>query len=169
MDRSVRLLKHIAFIAAGLLLFLVLPGFLFGNAKALLGSGVDAASSASMVITDQPSGEYVVVLNKDRHPLSLSDWEAFFSEQPVGVIMEDISCMVMTQDPSGIQLAQRYLARLAQNQMELTEENSLLVVSRGENGLYDVIVVSLEMADAMDFSKILERPEALVINVGGGA
>ena len=81
--------------------------------------------------------------------------------------MEDISCLAAASDPTGVQLAQRYLVRLAENQMTLTAENSLLVVSRAENGLYDVIVISKEMADALDLSKVYERDDALVITVTG--
>ena len=162
-----RALKHIGFVLAGLLLCLVLPGMLWSDAGALLTGGVDAVSGASMDLPNQPSGEYVVILNRGRHPLTLDQWAAFFREEPVDVIMEDLSCLAAASDPTGVQLAQRYMVRLAEHQMTLKTENSLLVVSRAENGLYDVIVLSREMADALDFSAVYARADALVITISG--
>lgn len=162
-----RALKHIGIVLLGLFLCLVLPGLFYVDVGAIIADGLDAFSSASMDLPDQPSGEFVVILNRDRHPLTLDEWTAFFREEEVGVIMEDLSCLAAASDPTGVQLAQRYMVRLAENQMKLTAENSLLVVSRAENGLYDVIVLSKEMADAVDFSAVYARDDALVITVSG--
>ena len=157
-----KILAHVGIVAAALLVSLCLPAYRYLRGDA----GADAVSSASLVIPDQPSGEYVVILNRSRHE-ALEDWRAFFTEQSVGVIMEDISCLAAASDPTGVQLAQRYMVRLAENQMKLTTENSLLVVSRAENGLYDAIVLSKEMADAVDFSAVYARDDALVITISG--
>ena len=162
-----RALKHIGIVLLGLFLCLVLPGLFYVDVGALVSGGFDAVSGASMDLPDQPSGEFVVILNKDRHPLTLEEWTAFFREEEVGVIMEDLSCLAAASDPTGVQLAQRYMVRLAENQMKLTAENSLLVVSRAEKGLYDVIVLSKEMADAVDFSAVYARDDAQVITVKG--
>lgn len=159
-------LKHIGIVLAGLFLCLVLPGLFYVDVGAML-SGVDAVSGASMDLPDQPSGEFVVIINRDRHSMTLEEWTDFFQEQPVDVIMEDISCLAAASDPTGVQLAERYQARLAENQMTLTKENSLLIVSRAENGLYDVIILSKEMADAVDFSAVYGRSDAAVITVKG--
>ena len=159
-------LKHIGIVVLGLLLCLGLPGLAFGNLGAVFSNEVDAVSSASLELPEQPSGEYVVIVNRDRHPLTIEEWTRFFQEQPVGVILEDISCLAAASDATGIQLAQRYQARLAENQMRLRSEDGLLVVSRAENGLYDVIVLSREAAEAMDFSAVCARPEAAVITIG---
>lgn len=160
-------LKHIGIVLFGLFLCLVLPGLFFVDVDALLSGGFDAVSGASMELPDQPSGEFVVIINREKHPLTLDKWSAFFLEEPVGVILEDISCLAASSDPAGTQLARRYLARLAENQMKLHTENSLLVVSRAENGLYDVIVLSREMADAVDFSAVYARDDALVLVIAG--
>lgn len=159
-------LKHIGIVLAGLFLCLVLPGLFYVDVGAML-SGVDAVSGASMDLPDQPSGEFVVIINRDRHSMTLEEWTDFFQEQPVDVIMEDISCLAAASDPTGVQLAERYQARLAENQMTLTKENSLLIVSRAENGLYDVVILSKEMADAVDFSAVYGRSDAAVITVKG--
>ena len=164
-----RALKHIGIVLLGLFLCLVLPGLLFADVGAVLSGAVDAVSGASMDLPDQPSGDFVVILNTSRHPLTIEEWTAFFQEREVGVIMEDISCMAAASDAAGVQLAQRYQVRLAENQMELTTENSLLVVSRAENGLFDVIVLSKEMAEALDFSAVYARGDAAVIEVKGAA
>lgn len=161
-------LKHIGIVLLGLLTCLVLPGLFYVDVGAAL-SGVDAVSGASMELPDQPSGEFVIILNRDRHPLTLDEWTAFFEERPVGVILEDLSCLAAASDPTGVQLAQRYMVRLAENQMKLNAENSLLVVSRAENGLYDVIVLSKEMADALDLSAVYARDDALCITITGVA
>lgn len=162
-------LKHILCIAVGLLVFFVMPGLLFGDLPALVSGGPDAVSGASMEIPDTPSGEYVVLINRDRHSLTMEDWRAFFEERPVGVIMEDISCLLVQGDASGKQLAERYLARLAANQMTLKEENSLLVVSRAENGQFDVVILSKEMADAVDFSAACSASFTETVEVKGGS
>lgn len=161
-------IRHILCIAAGLLVFFVLPGFLTGNLSVLTGSAADAVTGASMEVPDSPSGEFYVLLNRDRHALSLEDWRSFFEEKPVGVIMEDISCLAVQGDTAGRQLADRYLARLAANQMSLKEENSLLVVSRAESGQFDVIIVSKEMAEAIGFETAMGRSFTETIAVEGG-
>ena len=159
--------KHVGFIAISLFLCLILPSFFYVDYSMLCGERADAVSSASLDLPEQPSGEFVVILNRDRHPLTLDEWTAFFQEEEVGVIMEDISCLAAASDPMGVQLAQRYMVRLAENQMKLTLENSLLVVSRAENGLYDVVVLSKEMADALDMTAVYARDDALVITITG--
>ncbi len=164
-----KMLKHIAVVFSALFLCLFLPGWFLTDGGKLFSGGVDAVSSASMDLPDQPSGQYVVIVNRDRHPSSMEDWTAFFEEREVGVIMEDISCLAAAADADGIQLAERYQARLAENQMTLTRENSLLVVSRAENGLYDVVILSKEMADSLNFDAVYARPEAAVLRIGGPA
>ena len=156
-------LEHIVIVAVALVLCLGLPAFLY-----LPGSGgVDAVSGASLEAPDQPSGEFVVIVNRDRHT-ALREWADFFSEREVGVIMEDISCVTAAGDASGEQLARRYQARLAENQMRLRSENGVLAVSKAEKGLYDVLILSKEAAEAYDYSTVYARPEALVLTVEGG-
>ena len=67
----------------------------------LFGGGVDAVSSAS-VILDAPSGSYVVLLNEARHQrYDTSDqWERFFKGESL-VIMDDVVCGVMEADAGG--------------------------------------------------------------------
>lgn len=159
-----KLLVHILIVAAALFLCLGLPALVYLPN----GDGVDAVSGASLDVPDQPSGAFVVILNRERHR-ALEDWEAFFTEQEVGVIMEDLRCVTAAGDESGRQLAQRCQARLAENQMSLRSENGVLLVSKAERGLYDVVILSREAADAYDYSAVYARPDALVFAVEGGA
>ena len=158
-----KILEHICIILAALFLCLGLPALICLPKE----DGVDAVSSASLEVPDQPSGEFVVILNRERHA-ALEEWEAFFTEREVGVIMEDLSCMTAAGDEAGAQLAQRCQARLAENQMSLRSENGVLLVSKAEQGLYDVVILSRETADAYDYSAVYARPDALVLTVEGG-
>ena len=45
----------------------------------------------------------------------------------------------------------------------------MLLVSKAEQGLYDVVILSRETADAYDYSAVYARPDALVLTVEGGA
>ena len=75
--------------------------------------------------------------------------------------------MTVQGDADGIQLAERYQARLAENQLSLRTESPVLVASRAENGLFDVIVLSREMADAYQFSTVYGNSSIAVIPVKG--
>lgn len=158
-------LKHIAVVLIALFLFLMLPVMHYVDVGAYLSGDPDAVSHASGEIPDEPTGEFFVVLNREKHGKYIEEWEKFFLEQDAGVIMEDISCMVMTSDPAGVQLAERYQARLAENQMALQKENPVLVSSMGEAGMFDLIIMSHEMAEAFEVWDF--GADALVIEVKG--
>lgn len=129
------------------------------------GQEVDAVSGSSLVIPDQPGGTFYVLLNTKRHPVTAAEWDDFFSEREVGVIMEDVECFVSRGDAPGRELADRYKARLAENQMRVKTEDGTLIASRAENGLFDVIILSKEAEAAYDYSKVFLRDEVLVIPV----
>ena len=160
--------RHIAFVLAALFVTLGLPALLLFDVGAMI-SGVeaDSVSGASLDLPDQPSGEFLVLVNRTKHPDTLSAWTDFFSEQPVEVIMEDISCITLDGDAAGKQLARRYQARLAENQMSIRQEDPVLTASRGEWGLFDVIILSREMADGYRFETVYSSPEVAVIAVKG--
>ena len=54
------------------------------------GRDVDAVSQASIVIPDEPSGEFVILINESRHEETLSDWESFFYGSELPVIFETL-------------------------------------------------------------------------------
>lgn len=160
---------HLAAAAAAVLLCIILPGYFFTDLPARLAGNADAVSSASMEIPDQPSGSFLVLIKSDLHEDTLGEWTDFFTEQPVGVIMEDLHCFVDKADVSGQEAADRYRLRLAENQMTVTKENGTLLVSKAENGLFDVIVLSKEMADLQDYEKAMSREDVTAVMVESAA
>ncbi|MDO4407972.1 MAG: hypothetical protein Q4C16_03410 [Eubacteriales bacterium] len=160
---------HLAAAAAAVLLCIILPGYFFTDLPARLAGNADAVSSASMEIPDQPSGSFLVLIKSDLHEDTLGEWTDFFTEQPVGVIMEDLHCFVDQADVSGQEAADRYRLRLAENQMTVTKENGTLLVSKAENGLFDVIVLSKEMADLQDYEKAMSREDVTAVMVESAA
>lgn len=160
---------HLAAAAAAVLLCIILPGYFFTDLPARIAGKADAVSSASMEIPDQPSGSFLVLIKSDLHEDTLGEWTDFFTEQPVGVIMEDLHCFVDKADVSGQEAADRYRLRLAENQMTVTKENGTLLVSKAENGLFDVIVLSKEMADLQDYEKAMSREDVTAVMVESAA
>ena len=148
------------------LLLLGLPALYFADRAGLFSdTDIDAVSSASLALPEKPSGACVVFINAGKHPDTLKDWKAFFTEAEVGVIMEDIHCMTADGDAGGRQLAERYLGRLAENQMKLRTEDPSLLISRAEYGLFDVIVLSEEMAGLLDCSSVSAREDTETVIV----
>ena len=135
----------------------------------LFGGGVDAVSSAS-VILDAPSGSYVVLLNEARHQrYDTSDqWERFFKGESL-VIMDDVVCGVMEADAGGRQMADSYRSRLPENQMKVRAEDALMLLSRAQAGGFDVIVMSREFADAYRADTVCGLEGVRVIEVDRSA
>lgn len=159
-----RIPAHALGTAAAVFLLAVLPLL---TQVPLTGQPVDAVSSATLVLPDQPSGEFYVLLNTSLHTDTLEDWRQFFTGEALPVIFEDLRCSAAKGDVSGVQLAQRFQAQLPENQMRLRTENATLLVSKIEAGWLDAAVLSREMAEALQL-----RPEILngvtVITVTGG-
>lgn len=109
----------------------------------------DAVSSATVII-DQPSGAYVVLINRNRHPNqeNLNTWISFFKGEEIGFLFEDISCLVPDTDQGGLELAKSFQSRLPENQMKLRTENAALLMSKAAYGEFDVIFVSREAYEA---------------------
>lgn len=142
-------LKHVLVIAAALFLTAGLPLLVSPVFQRMIhGQEVDGVSSAS-VILDTPSGSYVVMINRDRHRAdTLEEWIKFFRGEEISVIFEDIDCMVSEDDAGGIELAESLQSRLPENQMKVTEMDSTLLLSRADSGVFDVVILSKEAADA---------------------
>ena len=148
----------ILFILAGfpILKYLIIPN---------ISNDVDAVSSSSLVLPEQPSGDFLVFINESLHEDSVDSWEAFFMDEEFSVIFEDIGCLVAEGDAGGIQLAERFQAELPENQMKLKKENPVLVVSRIEEGYIDVAIISKEMAESL---KLLEEiPGICLLHLSG--
>ena len=145
--KIVHAIKHILFIAAGAFLILGLP-FLGSDYFKNMTDGVDAVSGASLII-DKPSGEYVVLINRDFHKNeeNLALWHHFFRGEEVSYIFEDISCSVAAGDAGGQEMARSFQSRLPENQMRIRSEDATLLLSRADHGKFDVIVLSKEFAE----------------------
>ena len=133
------------------------PLWCTGYITSLFSSDADIVSSAS-VIVDQPSGEFVVLINKAIHTNeeNLEKWVKYFSgddDDEILIIFEDISCSVAEGDATGVNMAESFQSRLGTsstglNQMEIEEADATLLASRADNGKFDVIIMSKEYADA---------------------
>ena len=156
-------------IAVGLLSGILLIG---GPAYAAYGpSGAlsaDAVSSAT-TITAQPSGAYVVLINKERHidEENLATWISFFSGEETDFLFEDISCSVPATDESGLTLAENFQARLPENQMSLRRQETTLLMSKAMYGGFDVIFLSKEMYDACGAKAISKLPFVVTVESEG--
>ncbi len=139
-----KIFKHICLVTGSLLLTLGIPFSTSNTCKELL-NGTDAVSSASVII-DQPSGNYVILLNLDS--MEEDDfWMDFFSGESVDFCFEDISCMTAKNDPTAITMAQSFQSRLSEHQMTLRTEDATLMLSRADEGKFQVIVLSEEIAE----------------------
>ncbi len=162
-----KILKHILVVLAALFLALGVPTLCYVDVPALLSGNADAVTHASTYLPDTPSGEYIVLVNEKTQAGYVDQWREFFTEGDAGVIMSDISCMVIEGDVTAKQLAERFQARLPENQMTISQENGLLLASRAESGVFDSIVVSAEMAESYKMQDIFARDGVVCINVKG--
>ncbi len=149
-----KLLRHVIVVLAALFLIVGLPVIRSGYLERLL-SGADTIASATVII-DQPSGGYVVFINKDLHTDTdnLAVWEDFFSGKEIGFLFEDIDCVVADTDPAGLELAKSFQSRLPENQMSLRTEDATLLLSKAYYGRYDTILFSKEFCDGYNAEKM---------------
>ena len=143
-------LGHVAAIALFALVSLGLPAALGGvNVFALPSVGSDLISSATTIV-ESPSGHYTVLINRDLHTNAevLGHWRDFFEGKDVPLIMEDVHCFVLDGDTSGIGMATSYSSRLPANQMKLRVQDPVLVLSKVQAGVFDMLVASDEYLEA---------------------
>jgi hypothetical protein len=158
-------LKHTGIVMAGILLLLGIP-FLSTNCfKTLLKGNVDEVSSASVII-DQPSGEYIVLVNGSFHTdkENLNTWIRFFQGQEISYLFEDISCSVIKGDIGALNTARSFQSRLPEKQMRIQQEDATLLMSRADNGKYDIIILSKEYANSYDV-KTADGENTNLINI----
>lgn len=147
-----KILKHIGIIAAGIILVIGVPLLCTGYIGRLVSGSLDAVSSASVVL-DQPSGDYIVLINKDYHQDedNLNDWIKFFSgsvdEDELLIIFEDIAVSAASSDAAGAEMADSLRSQLPENQMKVTTDDATLLMSRADAGLFDIIILSKEFAE----------------------
>ena len=162
------LFGHILRVAVMLFLFLVLPYLLVFGMPGKKDDSIDAVTQASIELPDQPSGDFIVLINTSLHKDSIEAWKEFFTDGDFGVIFEDIRCITAEGDATGMELAKRFMAQLPENQMTIRTENPTLLVSKAEAGYIDVVVLSKEMADALKIAPGDAMDGVTVIQVSGG-
>ena len=164
--RSMKTIRHAGFVALCVFLLAVLP--ILANFPAFGSEDkVEAVSSASIELPDQPSGDCIVLMNTSLHEETLDNWRAFFSDEDFPVIFEDIRCVVAEGDISGRQMAERFQAQLPENQMQLRTEDPTLLASKAEAGCIDVAVFSREMAEALKLTTDETTSGIAVIEIAG--
>ena len=162
---------HVLFVIAVLFLGFVLP-FLTSDTFAAIASGNDAdAVSSATVVLDQPSGEYVVFLNRAMHEEAetLAVWTDFFRGEDIGIVFEDLSCVVPRGDAAGLEMARSLASRLPENQMTVRTEDAVLCLSKAEYGRCDVLVLSREAANAYGAESLADSGFYEVIELTGEA
>lgn len=163
-------IRHILWIMGFLAVFLVIPCFLFTSIPTLVASrlagNVDGISGSSIVL-DAPSGHYVILINTDRHTdeETLELWLDFFEGKEIPIIFEDISCVVAQQDAPGLEMAIACQSRLPENQMTIRQEDGLMMVSKAEEGGFDIIILSEEIADVYSASTLYEKENVRVVTI----
>lgn len=162
-----RIIRHILIVTGALIILVGVPVWSTGYIQGKL-SGADAISSATVII-EQPSGAYVVIINKDFHHdhENLKTWEKFFGGEEIDFLFEDISCVVADCDAAGLELARSFRSRLPENQMSIRLEDITLMLSKADYGKFDVIVMSKEMYDAYSAQTIEEYDKAVVLEEEG--
>lgn len=162
-------LKHTLVVLLGVMLLLGLPFLTTDYAQAIISGRADAVSSATVFI-EQPSGNYIVLINKALHTNqeNLNTWIRFFSGEEISYLFEDISCSVISGDSGALTMAQSFQSRLPEKQMAVQEENGALLMSRADHGKYDIMILSVEFAESYDVTT-MEAGSAVVLNVIGGS
>ena len=115
-----------------------------------INSDSDVNAGATIPLPDVPSGEFLILMKSSKHQENISDWETFFlysDREYVPVIFDDITCSIADSDFSARELGTRYQAYLPVNQMKIKYENATLLVSKVEQGYFDVAIFSLEVAN----------------------
>ena len=155
-----KVIKHIIIVCVCLIAILGIP-FLHLYSKA--GGDTDAVTSAS-VILDQPSGDYIVFINKDKRKdeETLKTWETFFSGEEISYVFEDIVCSVSDNDTAGYTMAQSFQSRLPENQMTIRKEDGTLMMSKAEYGKYDIIILSREAAEMYNVDMLSGRDDSVM-------
>ncbi len=166
--KRIGLVKHVAFVVAAVALILGVPFATTEYVQGWISGDVDTVSSAS-VILDQPSGTYLVLINREYHTDSekVEDWITFFTGGEITYIFEDISCSVANGDTGALDLAKSFQSQLPENQMAVQTVDQTLLLSRLDNGKYDIIIMSIEFAEA-NYSSFSFGDSDEVIQMEGG-
>ena len=163
-------IKRMLFRFAALLLISgVMFGILVLNGSISIGAQVDAVTKATgeIVYADDIDGSFTVLINKEMHKdaEALAEWITFFSGGEVGVIFEDVTCYVASNDPSGLEVAESFQSRLPENQLGIKTVPSGMLVDKAAHGVFDVIVLSDPIAKAIGADTLFNKENIEVIRI----
>lgn len=150
MMKTTKFLKHLFVTTGALFLIVGVPLMMTDYWRGLLSSDTADAVSSPSVVIDKPSGNYIVLINKELHkdPDKLNQWIDFFSGKETDIIFEDIACTVAEGDSLGIEMAESFRSKLPENQMKIKKEEAILVISRAEEGKIDILLMSKDFANS---------------------
>ena len=162
-----RIVRHIVFCAAGVILLLIVPILCSGGFSRMIG-GTDAVSSASAIV-EAPSGKYTVLINRERHKSEsdMAAWREFFSGGDFTIIFDDINCMTLNGDDGAYTMAQSFRSRLPENQMKVGTGDPITVLSKAEYGLFDMLLLSDEAAAGYGITDITAGGSVEIIHTDG--
>lgn len=157
------IIKHIGIVIASTVILVGIPLWSTGFLNSLFSDNPDAVSGAS-VILEKPSGKYLIFINKDLHQDTdiLKEWITFFSGGDILYIFEDIACSVASGDLGGKELAESFRSQLPENQMRVKEEDATLIVSRMDERLYDIVILSGEFAEMFSASSSVTDSDIVI-------
>ena len=161
---KIRWIIHISGSVLVIFLLLILPLLRSEAFGAYLSGAEDAVSSASLVL-EEPSGEYLIFLNKERHQKNLELWEQFFRGEDIGIVFEDLICTVPSGDLGALEMARSLASRLPENQLRVVSEDGVLLFSKADLGRYDVICVSKELGEIYGAAELMERDGVKAITI----
>lgn len=138
------------------LLILGIPFFALGGASLLKGAK-DSSGEVENVDKAFVSGEYVIFINETFHTDSMNALGSFFAGEGVPAPNDDISCFVSVSDPGAAEYAELCRSRLRENQMKIRYINPLLLLSKGDGGYFDVIIMSREFYDNFSAESIAKN------------
>lgn len=148
--KIIKILKHFFIVTGAVFLMVGVPFMMTDYYKGLFSSNEADAVSSPSVIIDKPSGNYIVLINTRLHKdeNKLNEWIKFFSGEETDIIFEDIACTVAEGDALGLEMAKSFQSKLPENQMKIKKEEAILVVSRAEEGKFDILLMSKEFASS---------------------
>jgi hypothetical protein len=107
--------------------------------------------SSATQVTDAPSDSFTILINKNLHtdPTIYGRWLDLLSGRDTGLITEDATASVLAGDESGLMMAQSLASRLPARQLTVCEENPVIGISKAREGVFDILVMSDEMAESV--------------------
>ena len=171
-----KILKHIGFVLLTLFLFVGIPLLVQRDNLIKLGT-VDATAGGSIDLSEyESSGSFVILINEtsfsDRLKTRLvsyfdgsdRDSSIFITKKDILTGDEKIKLTVINGDSAGITMGQYYQGAIANGAaITLDSETGILVVSKAEKGMLDLVVMSEAMAEA--FSLKDEIDGVIVLHV----